>query len=182
MSTVESELIESRDGRRDEASGRRGGDTSHAPHAGPVGTTPARIDGVVTGTLIGFRDEGQTPLVLYPGQPGSAANAAATIIDLHGAHVGRQVALMFESGDPRRPMIMGLLRNPPHAWPLAGQPVEVDSDGDRLVVSAREQLVLRCGKASITLTKAGKVLIQGAYVSNRSSGVIRIKGGSVQIN
>jgi len=26
------------------------------------------------------------------------------------------------------------------------------------------------------------VLIQGAYVSNRSSGVLRLKGGSVQIN
>ena len=33
-----------------------------------------------------------------------------------------------------------------------------------------------------SLTKAGKVLIHGAYVSNRSSGVMRIKGGSVQIN
>jgi hypothetical protein len=181
MSTVESELIESRDVQGDEASGRRNGGVSHAPHSRPVGTTPVRIDGVVTGTLIGFRDEGQTPLVLYPGQPGSAANAAATVIDLHGAHVGRQVALMFESGDPRRPMIMGLLRNP-LAWPLAEQLVDIEADGDRLVVSAREQLVLRCGKASITLTKAGKVLIQGVYVSNRSSGVIRIRGGSVQIN
>jgi hypothetical protein len=42
--------------------------------------------------------------------------------------------------------------------------------------------VLRCGKASITLTKAGKVLVQGTYVSHRSSGVIRIKGGAVQLN
>jgi hypothetical protein len=50
------------------------------------------------------------------------------------------------------------------------------------MVSAKEQLVLRCGKASITLTKEGKVLIQGAYVSSRSSGVNRIKGGSVQLN
>jgi hypothetical protein len=51
-----------------------------------------------------------------------------------------------------------------------------------MIVGAKEQLVLRCGKASITLTKAGKVLIQGAYVSNRSSGVLRLKGGSVNIN
>jgi hypothetical protein len=49
-------------------------------------------------------------------------------------------------------------------------------------MTAREQLVLRCGAASITLTRDGKVLIQGAYVSHRSSGVMRIKGGSVQIN
>jgi hypothetical protein len=78
---------------------------------------------------------------------------------------------------------MGLLRAS-QPWPLPEQPasVEVDADGARLVVTAKEQLVLRCGKASITLTKAGKVLVQGTYVSNRSSGVMRIKGGSVQIN
>ena len=58
----------------------------------------------------------------------------------------------------------------------------VEADGERLVVDARDQLVLRCGKASITLTKAGKVLIQGTYLSSRSSGVNRIKGGSVQLN
>jgi hypothetical protein len=51
-----------------------------------------------------------------------------------------------------------------------------------LIVSAREQLILRCGAASITLTKSGKVLIQGAYVSSTSTGVNRIKGGSVQLN
>jgi hypothetical protein len=139
--------------------------------------------GVATGVLIGFKDQGQTPLVVYPGQPGPAALAASSIVDLHGEHVGKQVALMFENGDPRHPMIMGLLRSA-HSQPLserAGQ-VEVEADGERLVVTAREQLVLRCGKASITLTKAGKVLIQGAYVSSRSSGVNRIKGGSVQLN
>ncbi len=67
-------------------------------------------------------------------------------------------------------------------WPSKPAQVEVDADGQRLVVSAQEQLVLRCGKASITLTKAGKVLIQGAYVLSRSTGVNRIKGGSVQLN
>ena len=50
------------------------------------------------------------------------------------------------------------------------------------MVSARDQLVLRCGKASVTLTRAGKVLIEGTYVLSRSSGVNKIKGGSVQLN
>ena len=70
------------------------------------------------------------------------------------------------------------------SWRLPEQPgqVEVDADGERLVVSAKEQIVLLCGQASITLTKAGKVLIQGTYVSTRSSGVNRVKGASVQIN
>jgi hypothetical protein len=43
-------------------------------------------------------------------------------------------------------------------------------------------MVFRCGKASITLTCDGKILLRGTYVSNRSSGVVRIKGGAVHIN
>lgn len=141
------------------------------------------IAGVVTGTLVGFKDEGRTPLVIFPDQPGNAALAAGAVLDLHGPHIGRKVVLMFENGDAARPIVMGLLREP-QAWPLVEQPgqVEVDADGQRLLVSAKEQLVLKCGKASVTLTKAGKILIQGTYVSNRSSGVVRIKGGSVQLN
>lgn len=65
-----------------------------------------------------------------------------------------------------------------------GQVLNLASDADekRLVVDAKEEITLRCGKASVTLTKAGKVMIQGTYVLHRSSGVMRIKGGSVQLN
>ena len=104
-------------------------------------------------------------------------------MDLHGAHIGADVVLMFEDGDAFRPVVMGVLRGSA-GWPAAHQSaqVEVDADGERLIVSAKEQLVLRCGKASITLTRAGKVLIKGSYLLSRSSGVNRIKGGSVQLN
>ena len=53
---------------------------------------------------------------------------------------------------------------------------------ERLELTAEREIVLRCGKASITLTRAGKVLIRGDYISSRSSGVNKIKGGSVQLN
>jgi hypothetical protein len=151
------------------------------PVATPKTATPGA--GVVIGELIGLTKEGRTPLVLYPKQPGTAALPARAVVDLHGAHIGKSVALTFEGGDPFRPIVMGVLREG-DGWPLPEQPgqVEVDADGERLIVSAKEQVVIRCGKASITLTKAGKVLIQGAYVLSRSSGVNRIKGGSVQLN
>jgi Domain of unknown function (DUF6484) len=105
------------------------------------------------------------------------------VVDLHGAHIGQPVVLMFEGGDAGRPIVMGVLRQA-EGWPLAEAPaqVELDVNGERMIVSAKEQLVLRCGKASVTLTKAGKVLIQGSYVSSRSTGVNRVKGGSVQLN
>jgi hypothetical protein len=158
-------------------------DHSEAQTDGDVPSpAPARIDSVLTGVLIGFKNDGTVPLVIFPGQPQSAAVAARTTVDLHGAHIGRQVVLMFDGGDPLRPIVMGCIRGEGAAPAEQLGEVEVDTDGARLVVSAKEQLVLRCGKASITLTKSGKVLIQGAYVSSRSSGVNRIKGGSVQLN
>jgi hypothetical protein len=139
--------------------------------------------GVVIGELAAMTNDARTPLVLYPGQPGTAALEAHSIVDLHGAHIGRRVVLMFEGADPAKPIVMGVLCGG-EGWPLPDKPgqVEVDADGERLIVSAKEQVVLRCGKASITLTRAGKVLIQGSYVLSRSSGVNRIKGGSVQLN
>jgi hypothetical protein len=144
---------------------------------------PGLLHGVVVGELLALTDDGTTPLVRFPGQVGESAIAARSSVDLHGPHIGQGVVLVFEQGDPARPIVVGVLRGA-SAWPLADKPaqVDVDADGQRLIVSAKEQLVLRCGKASITLTQAGKVLIDGAYVQTRSSGVNRIKGGSVQLN
>lgn len=156
--------------------------TARAASSELLGATAAPLV-VAVGELIAIADNGLTPLVLYAGQPGTATLRARTVIDLHGAHVGRGVVLAFEAGDPQRPIIMGVLRSDVE-MPVETVPgqIEMEADGARLVVSAREQLVLRCGRARITLTHAGKVLIEGTYLSSRSSGVNRIKGGSVQIN
>lgn len=150
---------------------------------GPPTKATAVLPDVVIGELVGITDNGTTPLVLYPGQPGTAALPARSTVDLHAGHMGRHVVLMFDQGAANRPVVIGVLRGT-EPWPAAEHPaqVEIDADGERLIVSAREQLVLRCGKASITLTKAGKVLIQGSYLSSQSTGVNRIKGGSVQLN
>ena len=90
---------------------------------------------------------------------------------------------MFDQADPMRPIVVGCLQAA-SAWPLEEKPAEaeVDADGRRLVVTAKDEITLRCGLASITLTKAGKVLIKGTYLLSCSSGVNRVKGGSVQIN
>ncbi len=153
--------------------------------AAPVSaqTGASAFSGAVVGVLIGFQDEGRTPLVIFPGQRTGTAVPARATVDVHGSHMGREVALVFEGADPARPIIVGLMRRADGVPPEgpAGS-VEVDVDGERMIVGAKEQLVLRCGRASITLTRAGKILIRGTYVSNRSEGVMRIKGGSIQLN
>ena len=142
----------------------------------------SRVLGAVVGTLVGFREDGMTPLVTYPGQPGTAALSARATVHLLREDIGQSAVLMFETGDPGRPIVVGRLAEAGGGLPRLPEHVSVDLDGECLVVSAKEQIVLRCGSASITLTKAGKILISGEYVSSRSSGVNRVQGGSVQLN
>jgi hypothetical protein len=134
----------------------------------------------VVGLLAGFTDAG-VALVEFPGS--SEAIPARHTCTIKAEDVGRGAVLVFEEGDVCKPIIMGLLR--PENLPSAASPessVDVSLDGEQVTLSARKEIVLRCGKASITLTRAGKIIIRGAYVLSRSSGVNRIKGGSVQIN
>jgi len=51
-----------------------------------------------------------------------------------------------------------------------------------VVLEAEQEVVLRCGDASITLRRDGKVVLRGAYVETRAKGLNRIRGGSVKIN
>lgn len=77
----------------------------------------------------------------------------------------------------RRRKTLPLERVPPRV------PREITKRGpDELVLTAEKQLTIRCGESSITLTTAGKIIIRGKYIVSRSSGLHRIKGGSVQIN
>lgn len=148
-----------------------------------------RLDGVVIGTLVGLKDSG-TPLIDFLSNPTGSQVPARSTVTLSAKDVGRRVALMFEGGDSRKPIVMGLIQYPEENQSdslriISNEPqnlLEVQVDGERLVLTAKHEIVLRCGKASITLTRAGKVLIHGEYLLSRSSGVNRIKGGSVQIN
>jgi hypothetical protein len=152
--------------------------------SGPV----PKLDGLVIGTLTGWTDGGE-PLVDFHGNPAGERVPARSLVALERTVAGREVALLFEAGDPQRPVVLGLLRGPEQVESEARAreerpelPIQVDLDGERLTLTAEREIVLRVGKASITLTRAGKVLIRGAYLVNRSSGVNRIMGGSVQIN
>jgi hypothetical protein len=139
-----------------------------------------QFSGAVIGRLVALSGSG-TPLVQFPGNPAPSALPAAVASPATTKDIGRDAILLFEHGNPCYPILMGFLHQPAPTISEAS-PVEVRLDGEQLRVTAKSELVLRCGKASITLTRAGKVLIRGAYLLSRSSGANRIKGGSVQIN
>ncbi|WP_437953949.1 DUF6484 domain-containing protein [Sorangium sp. So ce296] len=154
---------------------------AEAAKAGP-------IDGVVVGRIVGFGQNGD-PLVEAAVLGGGAGGGvlARSMTALGPEDEGREVALLFEGGRRDRPVVMGRMHAAGDGAGAGAGAARRDgatatADGERLVLTAEKEIVLQCGKASITLTRAGKILIRGAYLLTRSSGVNRIQGGSVQIN
>lgn len=141
-------------------------------------------DSVVIGVIVGFH-KGTVPKVSFPGCSTEEGVNARTTVAFTSSDIGRQVALLFEAGNLRKPVIIGKIQVPQRDTPeqrVAAPKIDATLDGQRLTFTADQEIVLRCGKASITLTRAGKIIIRGAYLLNRSSGVNKIKGASVQIN
>ena len=152
-------------------------------------TVPPVIPEVVIGRLAGFTEDG-APLVDFPGNPFREPLPALSTARADASTVGRDVALLFADGDVTQPVLIGLIQSSAKenirlAKTFDGderEKSEAGLDSERMVLTAEREITLKCGKASLTLTRAGKVLIRGVYLVSRSSGVNRIKGGSVQIN
>ena len=152
-----------------------------------------QIEGVRVGKINNVDESGQV-FIDFPGNTeGSVAERFTNSVNLkmlrHAASADQDVLLVFENNDPELPIIVDTLHSlldemtqSPTIALETEKPDDVMVDGKRVTFDAREEIVLRCGKASITLTRAGKIIIRGAYLLNRSSGVNRIKGGTVQIN
>ena len=156
-----------------------------SPAQSKIETALGKIEGVVIGRLIGF-DARKRFLVHGTKFPTGEPVVAVATVALREQDIGREVALLFIDGDPRQPVILGLIHVDAEPPPKASDPgqgtIEIHRDDDRLLLSAEQEIVLRCGESSITLTKAGKIIIRGKYLLSRAEGVNRIKGGAVQIN
>jgi len=140
--------------------------------------------GAATARFHSFDLDDQPLLAGVAGLPGELVPARTTVA-LQRAQIGSTVVVVFEQGNLRRPIVLGVIRERFAAVdmaPAAPTTVSVNLDNDRLVLTAEREVVLRCGDASITLTRAGKVLIKGTYVLSRSSGYNKIKGAAVDIN
>ena len=149
--------------------------------------TQSTLPSVMIGRLVRL-DHYSPPMVDFPANNTGDLVPARSTVALCQSHVGDEVTLVFEESDPSRPIILGVLQ--PWAT-MPAQPLEPvrqnasmisEQNPENLLLMAANEITLRCGKASITLTNAGKLLLRGAYLLSRSSGVNRIKGGSVQIN
>jgi len=140
--------------------------------------------GALVARLHGF-DLDDRPLVssieMLPGQIVTARSTTSLLREM----IGMSVLILCERGDPSLPIIVGVLQ-PRVASCLHGEVpvsrVSIEADGERCEIEAEREIVLRCGDASITLTRAGKVIIKGNYILSRSTGYNKIKGAAVDIN
>lgn len=95
--------------------------------------------------------------------------------------VGQEVVVTFIDGDSNQAIVIGLLREPRPATPDERDDA-IEIDAARLGLVAQRELVLRCGKASIRLTRDGRVVIDGVQIVSRAEGANRIRGGSIHLN
>jgi hypothetical protein len=143
--------------------------------AGVGGWAKLAREGVSFATFAGFNGDGHF-LVSLDNIPEPAP--ALSTVRLAKNDVGARIVVAFEKGDVRLPIILGRLQE--RAAPGTQQSLKID--GERLVIRAEREIELRCGEASIVLTRAGKILIRGNYVLTRSRGANKIKGAFVDIN
>ena len=155
---------------------------------------PENIDVPLVGKICGYDPE-RGLLVDFPQNLAAGPIAARWTVTLDEATVSQAVAaqqpvvLVFAEGNPAQPIVTGLIQplqlkatGPSAEVQLPSAPTDARLDGKRLTFEAAEEIVLRCGQASLTLSRSGKVQLKGAYVLSHSTGTNRIRGGSVQIN
>ncbi len=148
---------------------------------------PAYLEGVVLGTLAAL-PAADAPHVDFCGNPEPRPLLALTTVHLAPEQVGKRVALLFRGGDPRQPVLLGVLREAPElpAEPApeatSKAPLVAHVDGVRTEITAEREIVLRCGRASITLTHAGKIILRGRHILSRATGANRVQGATVQLN
>ena len=126
----------------------------------------------------------------YPGNPLGTVIARSVIqAEICEDLLHARVMLIFENGDPALPIIAGLVHESifaPSIHEIFDVPGtkrhEVVLDGKRVVLDADKEIVLRCGKSSITLRADGKIIVKGKNLVSRASESNKVRGASVNIN
>lgn len=137
------------------------------------------IHGVLVGVLHDFDAAGQ-PRIVVPGRM-EVPRTARAICALSPGQEGRQCALLFEGGDPARPLIMGVLQEPVITLHAVGA-ATTTQEAESFSVEAERAIELRCGKASLRLSSDGRIELRGTTVVSHATGLNRIRGASIKLN
>ena len=166
--------------------------------------TNSLAQGLLIGKIIALSENGN-PLIAFDEQTKGLPVEALTTVAIDASSIGKDVAISFAQNQGGMPIVMGVIRRllddvitqqqpgqvvEPSVNPEVDLSSAIDStnkpeiivDGNKIELSAPEEITLRCGKASITLNKNGKILLKGEHVLNRMAGAFKVKSGSVHLN
>lgn len=147
---------------------------------------------ILIGQLVAVDEDGQL-LVEIPGRDGPCIarllQGGLNLAEIVEIELPVLVLLAVTKAGVDSPVILGRIgdnlsrpsKNREIDLPSEGNR-HVSIDGEQVVLEAKKELVLRCGKSSITLKKNGKVVIRGVNLINRAASTNKIKGASVNIN
>jgi hypothetical protein len=158
---------------------------------------------LLIGKVTSINDHGN-PLIAYNEATQVLPIEALTTVPLNESSIGKDVAISFAQNQGGVPIVMGVIRRilddvisqqtkTTSSAEVAHDEItnllnddaskpEIIVDGNKLELSAADEITLRCGKSSITLNKNGKILIKGEHMLNRIAGSYKIKSGSIQLN
>jgi hypothetical protein len=126
------------------------------------------------GMLVDIGSDG-SPIVEFGGNELGPIPARTAI---PSAIHGDTVLLVFDQGDPTRPIIIGIVRDRFEKC----FPQRLKMAAKEILLEGTEEVSLRCGESSLTLRKDGKTVLKGKEVLTRASRTNRVKGATVQIN
>lgn len=152
--------------------------------ASNISSQPVHGAATATARFSGFDLEDQPLVADLARLPGQVVSAR-TVVALRREMIGSSCVIVFEDGDPQRPIILGVIADPRRQNTSLIPPqksMSVQADDERIEITAEREIVLKCGDASITLTRAGKVIIKGNYILSRATGYNKIKGAAIDIN
>ena len=159
-------------------------------HFGVMGVS--EVGTLAVGRIVRVAEDGRA-LVDWPGNLLGALKARSIVepAGLCAPAIAEDIPalLAFENGDPSLPIVVGVIRDAFRSS-ASGQaatlsverPKDATLDGRTVLLDAREEILLRCGKSSILLRKDGKIIVKGTEIVSRASGTNKIRGASVKIN
>lgn len=147
--------------------------------AAPTVTSNTRVDGVLIGWLVDIDDDG-TPRVIVP-QLLPKPRPVVSLAPLSRSQIGAQCAVMFGGGSLASPILMGML-HPNALTPSHTEDLQREDDGETLRIEHAKSISLQCGKASLRLTRDGRIELRGTTLISHSTGLNRVRGASVKLN
>jgi hypothetical protein len=110
----------------------------------------------------------------FSANPLGPLEARTLVEDLHP---GAKVLLVFEQGDPARPIVLGVIQDR-----VRTKGRQLNLKASKIVIEAEEGISLQCGEARVEASRDGKLRLGGKDIVSRASRTNKVQGSSVRLN